>query len=263
MQTCVGSVAGMAFSGGFGSYLIAMDQQTYQNLGSTRGNLPSVRARTHSSSINAIVLGPGILALVWKLHARGPLLPACQPASGVWLTNLHHLPRERHESMLSDSVQVAAGHACKFESGVHARAQDVYNPELWRTIPYLLCISLIGIFVLLSLRKRFVVDYGLPYPSSMASGVLINSLHSIGNKTAARQARGTPETPTPLPSCAVFCLSCKQIPPCTAESSKSTRCTASATRPPRGRRGEILPPLPSCAAFTYHAGLSPALLHSA
>ena len=68
-------------------------------------------------------------------------------------------------------------------------AQDVYNPELWRTIPYLLCISLIGIFILLSLRKRFIVDYALPYPSGMASGVVINSLHSIGNTTAARQVR--------------------------------------------------------------------------
>ena len=71
----------------------------------------------------------------------------------------------------------------------HLSLQDVYDPELWRTIPYLLCISLIGIFVLLSLRKRFIVDYALPYPSGTASGVLINSLHSIGNKTAERQAR--------------------------------------------------------------------------
>ena len=54
-------------------------------------------------------------------------------------------------------------------------------------IPYLLVISLIGIFILLSLRKRFIIDYALPYPSGTASGVLINSLHSIGNKTAERQ----------------------------------------------------------------------------
>lgn len=66
--------------------------------------------------------------------------------------------------------------------------QDVYNPELWRVIPYLLGISLIGIFILLSLRERFVIHYNLPYPSATASGVLINSLHSIGNKIAAHQA---------------------------------------------------------------------------
>ena len=63
----------------------------------------------------------------------------------------------------------------------------MYAPELWRVIPYLLCISLIGIFILLSLRERFVIKYGLPYPSCTASGVLINSLHSIGNKVAVQQ----------------------------------------------------------------------------
>ncbi|CAL8462318.1 g1851 [Coccomyxa elongata] len=105
MQTCVGATAGLAFTGGFGSYLIAMDQQSYLNLGSTKGNY----------------------------------------------------------------------------------ASDVYEPELRRVIPYLLCISLIGIFILLQLRKRFIVDYALPYPSGTASGVLINSLHKIGDKTAGRQ----------------------------------------------------------------------------
>lgn len=74
-------------------------------------------------------------------------------------------------------------------------AQDVYDPELWRTIPYLLCISLIGIFILLQLHKRFIVDYALPYPSGTASGVLINSLHKIGDKTAGRQVHTPHHTP--------------------------------------------------------------------
>ena len=43
MQTCVGSVAGLAFTGGFGSYLIAMDQQSYENVGSVPGNSAWVR----------------------------------------------------------------------------------------------------------------------------------------------------------------------------------------------------------------------------
>ena len=43
MQTCVGSVAGMAFSGGFGSYLIAMDQQSFENVGNVVGNNSWVR----------------------------------------------------------------------------------------------------------------------------------------------------------------------------------------------------------------------------
>ena len=43
MQTCVGSVAGTAFTGGFGSYLIAMDQQSYENVGNIAGNNAWVR----------------------------------------------------------------------------------------------------------------------------------------------------------------------------------------------------------------------------
>lgn len=43
MQTCVGSVAGTAFTGGFGSYLIGMDQQSYENVGDIPGNYAWVR----------------------------------------------------------------------------------------------------------------------------------------------------------------------------------------------------------------------------
>ena len=43
MQTCVGSVAGLSFTGGFGSYLIAMDQQSYENVGNVAGNNAWVR----------------------------------------------------------------------------------------------------------------------------------------------------------------------------------------------------------------------------
>lgn len=52
MQTCVGSVAGLAFTGGFGSYLIAMDHQSYLNLGNSKGNSPNVRPKhlTHPPS---------------------------------------------------------------------------------------------------------------------------------------------------------------------------------------------------------------------
>jgi hypothetical protein len=57
MQTCVGSVAGLAFSGGFGSYLIGMDYQSYLNLGSSKGNSINVRGQTpmRSCSLHHLV----------------------------------------------------------------------------------------------------------------------------------------------------------------------------------------------------------------
>ena len=73
MQTCISACAGAAFAGGFGSFLIAMDEQSYLNVG---------------------VGAPG------------------------------------------------------------NRPEDVYNPTLARTVPYMFCISFVGIFMLVQLRKR-------------------------------------------------------------------------------------------------------------
>ena len=66
MQTCVGSVAGLAFTGGFGSYLIAMDKQSYLNLGNTKGNSPNVRASAPCAPLSLRAWGLGFLP------------PACQ-----------------------------------------------------------------------------------------------------------------------------------------------------------------------------------------
>lgn len=61
MQTCVGATAGLAFTGGFGSYLIAMDQQSYLNLGSTKGNYAYVSALHLSSSLISLHLPAAVL----------------------------------------------------------------------------------------------------------------------------------------------------------------------------------------------------------
>ena len=90
MQTFISACAGAAFSGGFGSYLIAMDRQSYENVGvGTPGNRP----------------------------------------------------------------------------------EDVFEPSLAKTIPYMFCISFVGIFMLVQLRKRFIIDYDLPYPSGTAGEI--------------------------------------------------------------------------------------------
>ena len=44
--------------------------------------------------------------------------------------------------------------------------------------------------VQIQLRKRFIVDYRLPYPSSTVAGIVLNSLHVKGSQQrAVRQAR--------------------------------------------------------------------------
>ncbi|KAK9831441.1 hypothetical protein WJX81_005019 [Elliptochloris bilobata] len=67
---------------------------------------------------------------------------------------------------------------------------DVVDPDLRRVIPYLLLISLIGNFIMIQLRKRFIVDYRLPYPSSTVAGIVLNSLHVKGSqRRAVRQVK--------------------------------------------------------------------------
>ena len=42
VQTCVVACYSLASAGGFGCYLLSMDQQTYENLGPIAGNRPQV-----------------------------------------------------------------------------------------------------------------------------------------------------------------------------------------------------------------------------
>ena len=65
--------------------------------------------------------------------------------------------------------------------------QDVYEPEMQRIVPYMFCIGLIGIFTLVLLRKRFIIDYRLPFPSGTATGVLISSFHTPKGAAAATE----------------------------------------------------------------------------
>lgn len=105
IQTCTVACYGMAFNGGFATYVIAMDQQSYENVGGIDGNRP----------------------------------------------------------------------------------QDVVNPELGRLIAYMFCISLLGIFMLVPLRRQFILKYELPYPSGTATGLMINSFFTKSGSDAARR----------------------------------------------------------------------------
>ena len=63
MQTCVGSVAGLAFTGGFGSYLIAMDEQSYENVGNVPGNSAWVRVPQQHAQPSYLAFLEGSLLL--------------------------------------------------------------------------------------------------------------------------------------------------------------------------------------------------------
>lgn len=75
----------------------------------------------------------------------------------------------------------------------------MYEPSLQRSIPYLLCVGIIGIFTLVILRKRFIIDYRLQYPSGTATGILIASFHTPKGEAVARE-QVRPELPKALPT---------------------------------------------------------------
>lgn len=68
------------------------------------------------------------------------------------------------------------------------REEDIYEPSLYRVIPYLLCTSVIGVFMLVALRKTMIIDYDLTYPSGTATGLMIDSFFTQrGQETAGKQ----------------------------------------------------------------------------
>ena len=56
-----------------------------------------------------------------------------------------------------------------------------------RIIPYMFCIGLIGIFMLVIMRKKFIIDYRLHFPSGTATGILISGFHTPKGEVQARQ----------------------------------------------------------------------------
>ncbi|KMT12465.1 hypothetical protein BVRB_5g103940 [Beta vulgaris subsp. vulgaris] len=62
--------------------------------------------------------------------------------------------------------------------------------ELGWMIGYNLLVCFVGLFVLIPLRKILIVDYKLPFPSGLATAVLINGFHSRRDKLSREQVRG-------------------------------------------------------------------------
>lgn len=211
VQTCVVACSSLAFAGGFGCYLLSMDQQTFENLGNIAGNRPEVRApfklleKGCRSAVQAAKQASCRDSDPFKLLSRTHLALCV-----YWLgmSTLLCLFAWLHASTLSVTSACVrfSGHDCRYPQRWHVRMrplclrvcmhpviilhvllQDVYEPHIWRSIPYLLSVGIIGIFTLVILRKRFIIDYRLQYPSGTATGVLIASFHTPKGEAAARE----------------------------------------------------------------------------
>ncbi|KAJ1404002.1 Oligopeptide transporter, OPT superfamily [Sesbania bispinosa] len=66
----------------------------------------------------------------------------------------------------------------------------IKEPGLGWMTGFLFVVCFVGLFVLIPLRKVMIVDLKLPYPSGLATAVLINGFHTQGDKMAKKQVRG-------------------------------------------------------------------------
>ncbi|KAJ4846335.1 Metal-nicotianamine transporter ysl1 [Turnera subulata] len=78
-------------------------------------------------------------------------------------------------------------------SGVHTEGNSpsaIKDPGFGWMSGYLFLVCFVGLFALIPLRKIMIVDLELPYPSGLATAVLINGFHTQGDKIAKKQVRG-------------------------------------------------------------------------
>ena len=52
------------------------------------------------------------------------------------------------------------------------RSEDVVQPTPGRVFPLVFMVGLLGIFLLVNLRRALIIDFRLPWPSSTATGML-------------------------------------------------------------------------------------------
>jgi uncharacterized oligopeptide transporter (OPT) family protein len=59
----------------------------------------------------------------------------------------------------------------------------------WQVIPWVVCVSILGVLVAFPLKKRFVNDEQLPFPEGYAAGVVMDNLHSTGASAGLFKAK--------------------------------------------------------------------------
>ncbi|KAK9076622.1 hypothetical protein SSX86_004956 [Deinandra increscens subsp. villosa] len=121
-------------------------------------------------------------------------------------SGISSVPFTRHENTMIQtssvacySIAIGGGYGSyllgldkkTYELAGGANSPGTYkDPGVGWMMGYSFLVCFIGLFVLIPLRKVLIVDYKLVFPSGMATGVLINGLHSQGDDMARKQVKG-------------------------------------------------------------------------
>eukprot|EP00516_Mucochytrium_quahogii_P004312 CAMPEP_0203749064 /NCGR_PEP_ID=MMETSP0098-20131031/3755_1 /ASSEMBLY_ACC=CAM_ASM_000208 /TAXON_ID=96639 /ORGANISM=" , Strain NY0313808BC1" /LENGTH=697 /DNA_ID=CAMNT_0050638007 /DNA_START=36 /DNA_END=2129 /DNA_ORIENTATION=- len=70
---------------------------------------------------------------------------------------------------------------------IESQKSEIVNPSYGNVIPYAFCTCFTGIFILVVMRERFIIDLKLPYPSGTATATMINSFFTDEGQQLAKQ----------------------------------------------------------------------------
>lgn len=180
-------------SGSIGINLLALDLQSYTNIGDVPGNR---REDVFQPTLNLVLPYYVSTAVIGLLPLVRSMSRECKPAS-VHGHVIACLP-EREPCLLiwylSSFLEKHGGPLCRgipgaicisFQIGAHVRAPVPVTQLPRRALP-MICNQCAQVF----LRHMFILRYRLPFPSGTATGVMINGLH-----TASGSAEGMKQVP--------------------------------------------------------------------
>ncbi|KAI3922877.1 hypothetical protein MKW98_007008 [Papaver atlanticum] len=175
---------------------------------------------TLRSVVISAILGFLFTFIVVKLNLSTGIIPSMNVAAGLlgfffiksWTSLLEKFgiqsqPFTRQENTVIQTCVVATS-GIAFSSGFASyilgmtkvvadqgpassnTPNNVLKLELGWMFGFLVCVSFVGLFSILPLRKIMILDYKLTYPSGTATAYLINSFHTPkGAKLAKKQVR--------------------------------------------------------------------------
>ncbi|KAL8216603.1 hypothetical protein R6Q57_023440 [Mikania cordata] len=180
---------------------------------------PWTKQITIRGVIASIILGSIYTVIAMKLNLTTGILPNLNVSAALlafvymksWTkilqkSGISTVPFTRHENTMIQTCSVACYSIAiggGFGSYLFALNKKTYelaggskSPGTYKElhvgwmIGYSFLICFVGLFVLIPLRKIFIVDYKLIFPSGTATAVLINGFHSQGDKMAKKQVKG-------------------------------------------------------------------------
>ncbi|WCJ26632.1 YELLOW STRIPE like 1 [Euphorbia peplus] len=197
------------------------EQEEEHDLSSSRAQ-PWTEQITLRGLVVSIVIGAVYSVIVMKLNLSTGLVPNLNASAALiafiairsWTKILHKAgyvtkPFTRQENTMIQTCAVACysiavgGGFASYLLGLNRKTYELsgeHNPGNsvtaikepafgWMT-GFLFLVCFVGLFVLIPLRKIMIVDLKLPYPSGLATAVLINGFHTQGDKMAKKQVHG-------------------------------------------------------------------------